>query len=50
MEEQFKVTAYGSYKTFIFKMLITKYDGMSGVCEHIMMIRKTENTLKGINM
>ena len=47
IEEQFK----GSYKahtsTFILKMLTNKYDGISGVCEHIMMMSDMASKLKG---
>ncbi|GJZ49373.1 putative RNA-directed DNA polymerase [Tanacetum coccineum] len=49
-EEQFKGTSKAHESTLILKMLTTKYDGVSGVREHIMMMSDMVNKLKGIDM
>ncbi|GJW40337.1 putative zinc finger, CCHC-type containing protein [Tanacetum coccineum] len=49
-EEQFKGTSKAHASTLILKMLTTKYDGVSGVREHIMMMSDMENKLKGMDM
>nr|GEX72729.1 UBN2_2 domain-containing protein [Tanacetum cinerariifolium] len=48
--EQFKGTSKAHASTLILKMLTTKYDGVSGVREHIMMMSDMENKLKGMDM
>ncbi|GJY06174.1 putative zinc finger, CCHC-type containing protein [Tanacetum coccineum] len=50
VKEQFKGTSKAHASTLILKMLTTKYDGVSGVREHIMMMRNMENKLKGMDM
>ncbi|KAJ9561683.1 hypothetical protein OSB04_006843 [Centaurea solstitialis] len=50
VEEQFKGTSKAHASTLIFKMLTTKYDGSSGVREHIMMMNDMANKLKGMDM
>ncbi|GJS42104.1 putative zinc finger, CCHC-type containing protein [Tanacetum coccineum] len=50
VEEQFKGTSKAHASTLILKMLTTKYDGVSGVCEHLMMMSDMENKLKGMDM
>ncbi|GKD73159.1 hypothetical protein Tco_1331441 [Tanacetum coccineum] len=50
VEEQFKGTSKAHASTLILKMLTTKYDGVSGVCEHIMMMSDMANKLKGMDM
>nr|GFB78638.1 hypothetical protein [Tanacetum cinerariifolium] len=46
VEEQFKWTSKAHAGTLILKMLTTKYDGVSGVHEHIMMMSDMEERLK----
>ncbi|KAL4581835.1 hypothetical protein LXL04_006367 [Taraxacum kok-saghyz] len=43
VEEQFRVTSKAHASTLILKMLTTKYDGSSGVREHIMMMTDMAN-------
>nr|GEY14297.1 UBN2_2 domain-containing protein [Tanacetum cinerariifolium] len=50
VEEQFKRTSKAHASTLILKMLTTKYDGVSGVREHIMMMSDMANKLKGMDM
>ncbi|GJS73292.1 putative zinc finger, CCHC-type containing protein [Tanacetum coccineum] len=50
VEEQFKGTSKAHASTLIFEMLTTKYDGVSSVREHIMMMSDMANKLKGIDM
>nr|GEY25659.1 UBN2_2 domain-containing protein [Tanacetum cinerariifolium] len=50
VEKQFKGTSKAYASTLILKMLTTKYDGVSGVREHIMMMSDIENKLKGMDM
>nr|GEX09268.1 putative zinc finger, CCHC-type [Tanacetum cinerariifolium] len=50
IEEQFKRTSKAHASTLILKMLTIKYDGVSGVREHIMMMSNMANKLKGIDM
>nr|GEY57174.1 hypothetical protein [Tanacetum cinerariifolium] len=50
IEEQFKGTSKAHASTLILKMLTTKYDGVSGVREHIMMMSDMANKLKGMDM
>nr|GEU61087.1 putative zinc finger, CCHC-type [Tanacetum cinerariifolium] len=50
IEEQFKGTSKSHASTLILKMLTTKYDGVSGVREHIMMMSDMANKLKGMDM
>ncbi|GJV83070.1 hypothetical protein Tco_1522968 [Tanacetum coccineum] len=50
LEEQFKGTSKAHASTLILKMLTTKYDGVSGVREHIMMMSDMANKLKGMDM
>ncbi|GKC52856.1 hypothetical protein Tco_1075601 [Tanacetum coccineum] len=50
VEEQFKGTSKAHASTLILKMLTTKYDGVSGVREHIMMTSDMANKLKGMDM
>ncbi|GJR88471.1 putative zinc finger, CCHC-type containing protein [Tanacetum coccineum] len=50
VEEQFKGTSKAHASTLILKMLTTKYDGVSGVREHIMMLSDMTNKLKGMDM
>ncbi|GJW08447.1 hypothetical protein Tco_1570870 [Tanacetum coccineum] len=45
-----KRTSKAHASTLILKMLTTKYDGASGVREHIMMMSDMENKLKGMDM
>nr|GEU30768.1 UBN2_2 domain-containing protein [Tanacetum cinerariifolium] len=49
-EEQFKGTSKAHASTLILKMLTTKYDGVGGVREHIMMMSDMANKLKGMDM
>ncbi|CAH9124977.1 unnamed protein product [Cuscuta epithymum] len=50
VEEQFKGTSKAHASTLILKMLTTKYNGTSGVREHIMMMSDMANKLKGMDM
>ncbi|GKG21979.1 hypothetical protein Tco_0384574, partial [Tanacetum coccineum] len=50
VEEQFKGTSKAHASTLILKMLNIKYDRVSGVREHIMMMSDMENKLKGMDM
>ncbi|GJZ40355.1 putative RNA-directed DNA polymerase [Tanacetum coccineum] len=50
VKEQFKGTSKAHASTLILKMLTTKYDGVSGVREHIMMMSDMANKLKGMDM
>nr|GEU33969.1 Ty3/gypsy retrotransposon protein [Tanacetum cinerariifolium] len=50
VKEQFKWTSKSHASTSILKMLITKYDGVSGVREHMMTMSDMENKLKGMDM
>ncbi|GJS18788.1 UBN2_2 domain-containing protein [Tanacetum coccineum] len=50
VEEQFKGTSKAHESTLILKMLTTKYDGVSRVREHIMMMSDMVNKLKGMDM
>ncbi|XP_024990515.1 uncharacterized protein LOC112524795 [Cynara cardunculus var. scolymus] len=50
VEEQFKGTSKAHASTLILKMLTTKYDGVSGVREHIMIMNDMANKLKSMDM
>nr|GEY86149.1 integrase core domain, putative [Tanacetum cinerariifolium] len=50
VEEQFKGTSKAHASTLISKMLTTKYDRVSGVREHIMMMSDMANKRKGMDM
>ncbi|GKF46382.1 hypothetical protein Tco_0136184 [Tanacetum coccineum] len=50
VEEQFKGTLKARASTLILKMLTSKYDGVSGVREHIMMMSNMANKLKGMEI
>ncbi|GJX33756.1 hypothetical protein Tco_0245313 [Tanacetum coccineum] len=50
VEEQFKGSSKANASTLILKMLTTKYDGLSGVREHIMMMNDMASKLKGMDM
>ncbi|XP_071687560.1 uncharacterized protein [Rutidosis leptorrhynchoides] len=47
---QFKGSSESHASTLILKMLTTKYDGVSGVREHIMMMNVMASKLKGMDM
>ncbi|GJR07955.1 UBN2_2 domain-containing protein [Tanacetum coccineum] len=49
-QEQFKGTSKSHASTLILKMLTSKYDRVSGVREHIMMMSDMANKLKGMDM
>ncbi|VFQ77687.1 unnamed protein product [Cuscuta campestris] len=50
VEEQFKATSKAHASTLILKMVTTKYDGNSGIHEHIMMMNDMARKLKGLDM
>lgn len=50
VEEQFKGSSKAHASTLILKMLTSKYDGISGVREHIMMMSDMASKLKGMDM
>ena len=50
VEEQFKSTSKANASTLIMKMLTTKYNGTSGVREHIMMMNDMTANLNGMDM
>ncbi|KAJ9553455.1 hypothetical protein OSB04_017500 [Centaurea solstitialis] len=50
VEEQFKGTSKAHASTLILKMLTTKYDGVSGVREHILIMNDMANKLKSMDM
>ncbi|GAV83658.1 UBN2_2 domain-containing protein, partial [Cephalotus follicularis] len=50
VEEQFKGSSKAHTSTIIMKMLTTRYDGTSGVREHIMMMNDMASKLKGMEM
>ncbi|CAH9119283.1 unnamed protein product, partial [Cuscuta epithymum] len=50
VEEQFKGTSKAHASTLILQMLTKKYDGVSGVREHIMMMSDMANKLKSMGM
>ncbi|GAV75850.1 UBN2_2 domain-containing protein, partial [Cephalotus follicularis] len=50
VEEQFKDSSKAHASTLIMKMLTTRYDGTSGVREHIMMMNVMASKLKGMEM
>ncbi|GAV67298.1 UBN2_2 domain-containing protein, partial [Cephalotus follicularis] len=50
VEEQFKGSSKAHASTLIMKMLTTRYDGTSGVREHIMMMNDMASKLKGMEM
>ncbi|CAH9062678.1 unnamed protein product [Cuscuta europaea] len=50
VEEQFKGTSKAHASTLILQMLTKKYDGVSGVREHIMMMSDMANKLKSMDM
>ncbi|XP_024995173.1 uncharacterized protein LOC112528355 [Cynara cardunculus var. scolymus] len=50
VEEQFKGISKAHASTLILKMLTSKYDGISGVREHIMMMSDMANKLIGMDM
>ncbi|XP_071719601.1 uncharacterized protein [Rutidosis leptorrhynchoides] len=50
VEEQFKGSSKSHASTLILKMLTMKYDDVSGVREHIMMMNDMASKLKGMDM
>ncbi|KAD3337387.1 hypothetical protein E3N88_32907 [Mikania micrantha] len=50
VEEQFKGTFKAHASTLIMKLVSTKYDGISGIREHIMMMNDMACKLKGLDM
>ncbi|KAI3797123.1 hypothetical protein L1987_32375 [Smallanthus sonchifolius] len=50
VEEQFKGTSKAYASTLILKMVTTKYDGISGIREHILMMHSMAHKLKGLEM
>lgn len=50
VDEQFKGSSKAHASTLILKMLTSKYDGISGVREHIMMMSDMASKLKGMDM
>jgi hypothetical protein len=50
VEEQFKGTSKAHASTLILKLVTTKYDGRSGIREHIMMMNDMAHKLKGLDM
>ncbi|GAV86615.1 UBN2_2 domain-containing protein [Cephalotus follicularis] len=50
MEEQFKGSSKAHASTLIMKMITTRYDGTSGVREHIMMMNDVTSKLNDIEM
>ncbi|GKA79201.1 hypothetical protein Tco_0785797 [Tanacetum coccineum] len=50
VEEQFKGTSKANVSTLILKMLTTKYDGLSGIREHTMMMNDKASKLNGMDM
>ncbi|KAD6120226.1 hypothetical protein E3N88_11497 [Mikania micrantha] len=50
VEEQFKGTSKAHASTLITKLVSTKYDGISGIREHIMMMNDMARKLKGLDM
>ncbi|KAJ0930339.1 hypothetical protein HanPSC8_Chr04g0148181 [Helianthus annuus] len=50
VEAQFKGTSKAHASTLILKLVTTKYDGRSGIREHIMMMNDKANKLKGLEM
>ncbi|KAD4983110.1 hypothetical protein E3N88_19781 [Mikania micrantha] len=50
VEEQFKGTSKAHTSTLIMKLVSTKYDGFSGIREHIMMMNDMARKLKGLDM
>nr|GEV65277.1 putative zinc finger, CCHC-type [Tanacetum cinerariifolium] len=50
VEGKFKGTSKARASTLILKMLTTKYDGVSGVREHIIMMSDMANKLKGMDI
>ncbi|XP_022008232.1 uncharacterized protein LOC110907579 [Helianthus annuus] len=50
VEEQFKGSSKAHASSLILKMLTTKYEGTSGVREHIMMMSDMAHKLKGLDM
>ncbi|KAJ0862094.1 putative RNA-directed DNA polymerase [Helianthus annuus] len=50
VEAQFKGTSKAHASTLILKLVTTKYDGRSGIREHIMMMNDMANKLKGLEM
>ncbi|GKD71320.1 hypothetical protein Tco_1325410 [Tanacetum coccineum] len=50
VEEQFNGSSKANVSTLILKMLTTKYDGLSGFREHIMMMNDMASKLNGMDM
>ncbi|GAV69091.1 UBN2_2 domain-containing protein [Cephalotus follicularis] len=50
VEEQFKGSSKAHASTLIMKMLTIRYDGTSGVNEHIMMMNDMASKIKGMEM
>ena len=50
VEEQFKGTSKALANTLILKLVTTKYDGRSGIREHIMMMNDMAHKLRGLDM
>jgi gag-polypeptide of LTR copia-type len=50
VEKQFKSTSKANVSALIMKMLTSKYNGTSGVCEHIMMMNDMAVKLNGMDM
>ena len=50
VEEQFQGTSKAHASTLILKLLTTKYDGVSGIREHILRMNDMAQKLKGLDM
>ncbi|GJS40598.1 hypothetical protein Tco_0565641 [Tanacetum coccineum] len=50
VEEQFKGSSKANASTLILKMLTTNYDGLSGVCKHIMMMNDMDSKLNAMDI
>ena len=50
VEEQFLGTSKSLVSTIMIKMITMKYDGHSGVCEHIMKMSDMASQLKGMDL
>ncbi|KAD6796224.1 hypothetical protein E3N88_07120 [Mikania micrantha] len=50
VEEKFKGTSKAHASTLIMKLVSTKYDGISRIREHIMMMNDVARKLKGLDM
>ncbi|KAD4982915.1 hypothetical protein E3N88_19586 [Mikania micrantha] len=50
MEEQFRGTSKAHASTLIMKLVSTKYEGVSGIREHILMMNDMARKLRGLDM